>query len=293
MGGWDAAHRRQVVTALADQFPVRWLCRLFGCPRAALYRPAEEAGEEDEKLRSAVRRLAGQWPTYGYRRITALLRRERWAVNGKRIRRVMRELGFAAEPPPRRVRTTDSNHPFPRHPNRVADLAVTHPNHVWVADITYVRVRTEFVYLAVVLDVFTRRIRGWHLGRSLDQSLTLTALNRALRRGTPAIHHSDQGVQYAATKYAERLVGRKVAVSMAAVGKPEENGYAERLMRTIREEEISLTEYADFADARSQLGRFLDAVYNRKRIHSSLGYLTPAEFEQQWRAEKAASPTIQ
>ena len=289
MGGWDAAHRRQVVTALAAEYPVRWLCRLFGCPRAALYRPAEEAGEEEEKLRSAVRRLAGQWPTYGYRRITAMLRRERWTVNGKRVRRVMRELGFAAEPPPRRVRTTDSNHPFPRHPNLVADLAVTYPNQVWVADITYVRVRTEFVYL----DVFTRRIRGWHLDRSLEGSLTLTALNRALRRGTPAIHHSDQGVQYAATRYVARLVGRKVAVSMAAVGQPEENGYAERLMRTIREEEIALTEYEDVADARRQLGRFLDAVYNRKRIHSSLGYLTPAEFEQQWRAERSASPTVQ
>ena len=281
------------MTALADQFPVRWLCRLFDCPRAALYRSAKEAGEEEEKLRTAVLRLAGRWPTYGYRRITALLRRERWAVNGKRVRRVMRELGLAAEPPPRRVRTTDSTHPFPRHPNLVADLAVTHPNHVWVGDITYVRVRTEFVYLAVLLDVFTRRIRGWHLGRSLDQSLTLTALNRALRRGTPAIHHSDQGVQYAATKYVERLVGRGVAVSMAAVGKPEENGYAERLMRTIREEEIALTEYEGFADARRQLGRFLDAVYNRKRIHSALGYLTPAEFEQQWRAEQTAPPTVQ
>lgn len=281
------------MTALADQFPVRWLCRLLGCPRAALYRQPAEAGEEEDRLRAAVLRLAGAWPTCGYRRITALLRRERWAVNGKRVRRVMRALGLAAEPPPRRVRTTNSDHSFPRHPNLVADLAVTHPNHVWVADITYVRVRTEFVYLAVLLDVFTRRVRGWHLGRSLEGSLTLTALDRALRRGTPAIHHSDQGVQYAATRYVGRLVGRGVAVSMAAAGKPEENGFAERLMRTIREEEISLTEYEDFADARRQLGRFLDAVYNRKRIHSSLGYLTPAEFEQQWRAERAASPTIQ
>jgi putative transposase len=281
------------VTALADQFPVRWLCRLLGCPRAALYRSAEEAGEEEEKLRAAVRRLAGRWPTYGYRRITALLRRERWAVNGKRVRRVMRELGLAAEPPPRRVRATNSDHSFPRHPNLVAELAVTSPNHVWVADIRYVRVRTEFVYLAVLLDVFTRRIRGWHLGRSREQSLTLTALDRALRRGTPAIHHSDQGVQYAAAKCVERLVGRGVAVSMAAVGKPEENGYAERLMRTIKEGEVALTGYADFADARRQLGQFLDAVYNRKRIHSALGYLTPAEFEQQWRAERSASPTLQ
>jgi putative transposase len=133
------------------------------------------------------------------------------------------------------------------------------------------------------MDVFTRRVRGWELGRSLDQGLTLAALRRAMRGGRrPGVHHSDQGVQYAATAYTDLLAGRGVAISMAAVGKPEENGFAERLMRTIREEEIDLSEYRDFADAYGQLGRFLDDVYNRKRIHSSLGYLTPAEFEQQW-----------
>jgi putative transposase len=145
-----------------------------------------------------------------------------------------------------------------------------------------VRLREEFVYLAVVMDVFTRRVRGWELGRGLDQGLTLAALRRAMRGGRrPEVHHSDQGVQYAATAYTDLLAGHGVAISMAAVGRPEENGYAERLMRTIREE-IDLSEYRDFADAYGQLGRFLDDVYNRKRIHSSLGYLTPAEFEQQW-----------
>ena len=139
------------------------------------------------------------------------------------------------------------------------------------------------------MDVFTRRVRGWELGRGLDQRLTLTALRRAMRGGRrPQVHHSDQGVQYAATAYTDLLVSRGVAISMAAVGKPEENGFAERLMRTIREEEIDLSEYRDFADAYGQLGRFLDDVYNRKRIHSALGYLTPAEFEQQWlRGQKA------
>src|ERR671939_484781 len=133
------------------------------------------------------------------------------------------------------------------------------------------------------MDVFTRRVRGWELGRSFDQGLTLAALRRGMGRGRrPAVHHSDQGVQYATTTYTDLLAGRGVAISMAAVGKPEENGFAERLMRTIREEEIDLSEYRDFADACGQLGRFLDAVYNRKRIHSALGYLTPAEFEQQW-----------
>ena len=139
------------------------------------------------------------------------------------------------------------------------------------------------------MDVFTRRVRGWELGRSLDQGLTLATLRRAMRGGRrPKAHHSDQGVQYAATAYTDRLAGRGVAISMAAVGKPEENGYAERLMRTIREEEVDLSEYRDFAEAYGQLGRFLDDVYNRKRIHSSLGYLTPVEFEQQWlRGQKA------
>ena len=277
------------MTRLAGEYPVRWLCRLLGCPRAGLYRTPAVADDEAD-LRAAVERVAGAWPTYGYRRVTAMLRRDGWAVNGKRVRRAMRELGLAAAPLPRRVRTTDSRHPFPRYPNLVADLAVTHPDHVWVADITYVRVRAEFVYLAVLMDVFTRAVRGWELGRALDRGLTLAALGRALRRGRPAIHHSDQGVQYAATAYIERLAAVGAAVSMAAVGEPEENGYAERLMRTIKEEEVALTEYRDYADARRQLGRFLDAVYNRKRIHSALGYLTPAEFEQQSRADKGNPP---
>ena len=132
------------------------------------------------------------------------------------------------------------------------------------------------------MGVFTRCIRGWHLSRSLEQGLTVTALQRALERGVPEIHHSDQGVQYAATAYVELLSGHGVAISMANVGVPEENGYAERLMRTIKEEEVDLTEYEDLPDAWRQLGRFLDQVYNTKRIHSALGYLTPSEFEQQW-----------
>jgi transposase InsO family protein len=146
------------------------------------------------------------------------------------------------------------------------------------------------VYLAVLMDVFTRVIRGWELGRSLDGGLTLSALGRAVRHGRPEIHHSDQGVQYAATAYVERLAAVGAAVSMAAVGVPEENGSAGRLMRTVKEEEVALTEYRDYDDARRQLGRFLGAVYNRKRIHSALGYLTPAEFEQQSRADKGNPP---
>jgi putative transposase len=184
----------------------------------------------------------------------------------------------------RRVRTnsTNSNHAFPRHPNLVANLEISRPDQVWVADITYIRLSRGFIHLAVLMDVFTRAIRGWHLGRSLEQGLTLAALERALLLATPAIYHSDQGVQYAAA-YVDRLRHKGVTLSMAAVGEPRENGFAERLMRTIKEEEVDLSEYRDFADAERNLGRFLDDVYNRKRIHSSLGYLTPREFENHWR----------
>ena len=275
--------------ALAADYPVRLVCRATGWPRSSLYLDATPAAGEAD-LRHALTRLAGEWPTYGYRRLTALLRREGRPVNAKRVRRVMAALGIAGKAVRRRVRTTDSAHAF--HPNLVAGLMASRPDEVWAADITYVRLRAEFVYLAVLLDVFTRRVRGWELSRSLDQSLTLGALDRALAGGAPAIHHSDQGVQYAATGYVERLAGRGVTISMAAAGVPEENGYAERLMRTIKEEEVELTEYRDYADARRQPGQFLDDVYNCKRIHSSLGYLTPLEFEQQWLRQQAAQPAL-
>jgi putative transposase len=167
----------------------------------------------------------------------------------------------------------------------VEGLDITHPEQVWVCDITYIRLGNGFVYLAVVMDVFTRSIRGWSLGQVLDTNLTLAALRMALALCLPEIHHSDQGVQYAAQDYVDLLNKYTVQISMAAQGKPEENGYAERLMRTIKEEEVDLSEYNNFADARSQIGRFIEDVYMTKRIHSSLGYLTPVEFETAWRLD--------
>jgi transposase InsO family protein len=265
------------------------LCALLKLPRSTYYRlPAPHP--DDDRLKKELQALAGQWPTYGYRRLTALLRRGGWTINPKRVRRLLRELGLLAEPPPRRVRTTDSNHDFPRYSNEVEGLNIVRPDQVWAADITYIRLGAGFVYLAVLLDVFTRRIRGWQLGRGLDQTLTLTALDRALRQATPQIHHSDQGVQYAALAYVQRLKDADVLISMAEVGCPEQNGYVERLMRTIKEEEVDLSEYRDFADAQRQLGRFLDDVYNRKRIHSALGYLTPLEFARDWQKNRKNRP---
>ena len=276
---------------LAKTYPIRVVCRLLGVPRSSLYYTARAALADEAMLKTALLDLAGEWPIYGYRRLTAMMRRLDWPVNAKRVRRWMKELGIDGAPPTRTKRTTNSNHAFPRYPNLVKDLEITRPDQVWVADITYIRLRREFVYLAILMDVFTRLIRGWHLGRDLDQGLTLAALEQALVIAVPEVHHSDQGVQYAATVYVQRLQTLNVNLSMAAVGEPRENGYAERLMRTIKEEEVELSEYRDFADAQRQITRFLDDVYNVKRIHSSLGYLTPREFEEQWRTERSAATT--
>jgi transposase InsO family protein len=271
--------------SLCEQYPTRLVCETLDFPRSQLYRPPPDT-DKDAFLREALLRLAGEWPTYGYRRLTAMLKRDGWKINAKRVRRVLAEMGILREQPARRRRTTNSNHAFSRYPNLVEHLEIKHPDHVWVADITYIRLKVDFVYLAVIMDVYTRFIRGWHLGRSLETELTLTALGQALEKGKPEIHHSDQGVQYASSDYVDRLLEVKARISMAKVGEPRENGYAERLMRTIKEEEVALTEYQDYADAYRQLGRFLDCVYNHKRIHSSLGYLTPEEYEQQWRKEQ-------
>jgi putative transposase len=273
---------------LAKDYPIRLVCRLLEVPRSSVYFAAQPVPDDEAMLKTVLLDLAGQWPTYGYRRLTAMMRRLGWPVNGKRVRRWMEELQLTGAPPKRTTRTTNSKHGFPRYDNLVKDLEISMPDQVWVADITYIRLHREYVYLAVLMDVFTRCLRGWHLGRNLDQGLTLAALERALVVATPQIHHSDQGVQYAATAYVERLKQLNIQPSMAAIGEPRENGYAERLMRTIKEEEVDLSEYHDFADAHRQIRRFLDDVYNVKRIHSALGYLTPLEFEQQWRLDRSS-----
>jgi transposase InsO family protein len=271
------------MTMQAD-YPVKTICEVLDLPRSSFYHRASQSDDPD--LRAALLDLAGQYPTYGYRRLTALLRRAGWSVNHKRIQRMMAQMGLQRPLKRRKTRTTNSQHNFPRYPNRVGGLTISRPDQVWVADITYIRLARDFVYLAVIMDVHTRAVRSWQLSRSLDRDLTLTALRRALADRVPQIHHSDQGVQYACGDYTDLLHEHRVQISMAAVGKPEDNGFAERLMRTIKEEEVDLSEYEDFHDAYQSIGRFLDEVYTHKRIHSALGYLTPAEFEEKWLAQQ-------
>jgi putative transposase len=273
-----------VIKVLVKEYPVAAVCRVLGWARSSYYYRPGEPG--DEALRAAIQGVAGEWPTYGSRRVTAQLRRLGWTVNRKRVGRLMRLMGLQVKIRRNVQKTTDSAHDFLRYPNLVQGLVPVRPDEVWVSDITYIRLRREFVYLAVIMDVFTRCIRGWHLGRSLDQVLTLRALDRALAAGTPEIHHSDQGIQYAATAYVRRLQAVGAQISMADSGAAWQNGYAERLMRTIKEEEVDLSEYENYTEALGSLRRFLNDVYMHKRIHSALGYLTPVEFEERWRGEQ-------
>lgn len=275
---------------LAQSLPVAAVCRMLDVPTSTYYYRSQKHG--DEPLRTAIGEEAATWPKYGYRRITQELRRKQWRINEKKVRRLMREMNLQVKPTKRQWPTTDSRHNLPRYPNLIRGLEVARPDQVWAGDITYVRLRHEYVYLAVIMDLFTRAIRGWHLGRRLDHSLTLTALEKALLIGVPQIHHSDQGVQYAAVRYVEQLQEAGVQVSMSDIGHPTQNAHVERLIRTIKEEEVDLSEYASYPEALAQIGQFIEDVYSFKRIHSALGYLTPVEYEMQWQSIQAEAIVI-
>lgn len=270
-----------MIAALHTENPawsVRFLCRTLDVARSSYAYRSQRDEADDLALRDAIEEIAVEFPRYGYRRITVELGRRGIGANHKRVLSVMRAANLLVHVQ-HYGQTTDSTHGFGRFPNRIRGLAIVRPDQVWCADITYVRLPREFVYLAVILDVFTRAIRGWELAADLSEALSLAALEQALTERRPEIHHSDQGVQYAAHGYVDRLQAAGVQVSMSDVGKPTQNAFAERFMRTLKEEEVSLHDYQDRADARAHIGRFLDDVYMTKRVHSSLGYLTPAEFE--------------
>ena len=283
------------IHAERPEVSVRRLCRLAGVGRSWYYAQptAEQAAARDVALRDAVERVVLDFPGYGYRRVTKALARDGWAVNHKRVLRVMRQESLLCALRRRFAPTTDSGHGYRRYPNLLAGLALVRPDQAWVADITYIRLPTAFVYLAAILDAFSRRCVGWKLARTIDTGLALAALERASvdRRPAPGlIHHSDQGVQYASTAYVARLETAGARISMAAVGNPYENAKAERFFRTLKHEEVYLNDYRTFAEAEASLDRFIGDVYNTKRLHSALGYLPPIEFEAAFALAGAAGP---
>jgi len=262
---------------VTNEYPVRLLCEVLACAPSSYYYRSQR--RDDTELRDLMEQIALEFPRYGYRRIDAELRRRGHVVNHKRVLRLMREENLLVQVK-RYVRTTFSHHDLGWYPNLIKNLKPEEPNHIWCGDITYIRLRAEFLYLAVLMDLFTRAIRGWHLGRDLTEGLVYTALERALvAHPAPRIHHSDHGVQYAAHGYVALLQTRGTQISMAAIGRPTENAYAERLIRTLKDEEVYLNDYEDYEDAYLRIGHFLDDVYMTKRVHSALDYLTPAEFE--------------
>jgi putative transposase len=262
--------------------------------RSGFYRfdnGAEPRLDPHMDLRDAIQRIALEWPSYGRPRITAQLRRQGWTVNPKLVYRLMREDNLLCVRKRKFVVTTDSNHTRKVFPNLAPDLILTATDQLWRADITYIRLRDEFVFLAVILDAYSRRVIGWALDRTLEDELTLTALRMALsRRAIQAglVHHSDRGSQYASNDYTDLLKANSIDISMSRKGNPWDNAACESFIKTLKYEEVLRNEYRDLAEARACIAAFLEKVYNQKRLHSALGYLPPVEFEAQHHKEAAS-----
>jgi putative transposase len=253
--------------------------------RAGFYRFATDRplqADRDMDLRDAIQRIALEWPAYGRPRITAELRRRGWKVNPKRVYRLLREDNLLCVRKRKFVVTTDSNHDRKIYPNLAREMVLTGIDQLWVADITYIRLESEFVYLAVVIDAYSRRVIGWALERTVEDDLPLAALRQALELRRPApglVHHSDRGSQYASGDYTDLLKAHGCQVSMSHKASPWENAGCESWMKTLKSEEVYRQEYRDLAEARASIAQFIDAVYNQKRLHSALGYRPPVEFE--------------
>jgi putative transposase len=246
--------------------------------------------DPDMDLRDAIQKIAVEWPSYGRPRITKELLRRGWNVNPKRVYRLMREDNLLCVRKRKFVVTTDSNHTRKIYPNLARDLVLTATDQLWRADITYIRLRDEFVFLAVILDAYSRRVIGWALDRTMEDSLTLTALRMALSRrivSAGLVHHSDRGSQYASNDYTDLLNAHGIQISMSRKGNPWDNAACESFMKTLKYEEVLRNEYRDLAEARTSIREFLEKIYNQKRLHSALGYLPPAEFERNHKAAAA------
>lgn len=271
------------------------MCELAAVSRASFYRDWEQKApaEAEIALRDAVQRTALNNRALGYRRITPLLQRAGFVVGQEKVRRLMRSDNLLAVRRRKFVVTTDSNHRFRVYPNLAESLEVTAVNQLWVADLTYIRLRREFVFLAVVLDAFSRKVVGWDLGRTLATSLPLRALEKAIvnRRPRPGlVHHSDRGTQYASNEYVKRLEAAGAQISMSRAGSPWENGKCESFINTLKREEIDARRYRGFDELQQHLKEFIEQVYNHVRLHSALGYRSPEEFEESLQAPTKWSP---
>ena len=266
------------------------MAELARVSRASFYRFNEDAKPDpDMDLRDAIQRIALEWPSYGRPRVTAELRRRGWTVNPKRVYRLLREDNLLCVRKRKFVATTDSNHGRKVYPNLAAGMVLTGVDQLWRADITYIRLRDEFVFLAVILDAFSRRAIGWALDRHMEDELTLTALRMAIeQRGVALglVHHSDRGSQYASNDYTDLLKASGIEISMSRKGNPWDNAACESFMKTLKYEEVLRNEYRDLAEAHASIHEFLEKVYNHKRLHSALGYMPPTEFEAQLAARK-------
>jgi len=261
-------------------------CRTLDIARSTFYRyrSYDPFVDTDVELRDRVQKLALEWPSYGYRRITHELLRQGVDVGLKTVLRLMREDNLLCLRKQRfRIATTDSDHGLPTYKNLAKDMVVTRCDQLWVADITYIRLGSEFIYLAMVMDAYSRKVVGWSISRRIDTRLALDALEMALQmrpfKPGQLVHHSDRGSQYASSEYIKTLVDNGIAISMSRKGVPQDNAYAESFMKTLKYEEVYMTEYANIAEARHQIAHFVEEVYNKKRLHSAIGYLPPTEFE--------------